>query len=156
PQADRSMVILLEGEKLVLRAQRARRPTDEGIAPFSRTIVRKALEEGVGLLSDDVKADHRFAPTDTLTSLNLHSVLCVPLITSDDRRLGVIQIDRLCKGFGFHVDDLQLLTAVALQVTVVLENAAFHAERLREERLQRELALAREIQEGFLPDEHDS
>src|SRR5205823_3806513 len=32
-----------------------------------------------------------------------------------------------------------------------LDNAALHAERLREERMRRELALAREIQQGFLP-----
>ena len=51
------------------------------------------------------------------------------------------------------MEDLQLLTVVGLQVAVVLENAALHAEVLREERLRRELALAREIQEGFLPTE---
>jgi sigma-B regulation protein RsbU (phosphoserine phosphatase) len=38
-------------------------------------------------------------------------------------------------------------------VAVVLENAALHAERLREEVLLRDLALAREIQQGFLPTE---
>ena len=156
PQADRAMVILLDGERLVLRARNDRRPPESGMAPFSRTIVRRALEEGVALLSDDVKADTRFIPSDTLTQLNLHSVLCVPLVTSDGHRLGVIQIDRSCKGFGFGVDDLQLLAAVAMQVSVVMENAALHAERLREERLKREIALAREIQEGFLPDDIES
>jgi sigma-B regulation protein RsbU (phosphoserine phosphatase) len=75
------------------------------------------------------------------------------LITAEGARLGVIQIDRFCKGYGFKVDDLQLLTAIASQVTVVLENASLHAERMKEERLVRELALAREIQEGFLPDD---
>ena len=155
-QADRSMVILLDGERLVLRARKDRRPSESSMAPFSRTIVRKALEEGVALLSDDVKADTRFIPSDTLTQLNLHSVLCVPLLTSDERRLGVIQIDRSCKGFGFGVDDLQLLAAVAMQVSVVMENASLHAERLRQERLKREIALAREIQEGFLPDDLES
>jgi phosphoserine phosphatase RsbU/P len=155
-QADRSMVILLDGERLVLRARKDRRPSESSMAPFSRTIVRKALEEGVALLSDDVKADTRFIPSDTLTQLNLHSVLCVPLLTSDEHRLGVIQIDRSCKGFGFGVDDLQLLAAVAMQVSVVMENASLHAERLRQERLKREIALAREIQEGFLPDDLES
>lgn len=152
PQADRCLVILAEGDRLELRASRARRDLDSGMT-FSRTIVRKALEEGVGLLSDDVKRDERFSPSATLTSLELHSVLCAPLITAEGSRLGAIQIDRFCKGFGFRMDDLQLLTAVASQVTVVLENASLHAERMKEERLLRELALAREIQEGFLPDD---
>jgi sigma-B regulation protein RsbU (phosphoserine phosphatase) len=38
-----------------------------------------------------------------------------------------------------------------LQVAGVLENAALHEEKLREERLHQELALAREIQQSFLP-----
>jgi sigma-B regulation protein RsbU (phosphoserine phosphatase) len=153
PQADRSLVVMAQGDDLDLRAQNARRPPDNSETPFSRTIIRKALEEGIGLLSDDVKHDQRFAPSITLTSLELHSVLCAPLITAEGTRLGVIQIDRFCKGFGFKMDDLQLLTAIASQVTVVLENASLHAERMKEERLLRELALAREIQEGFLPDD---
>jgi len=35
----------------------------------------------------------------------------------------------------------------------VLDNAALHAEVLREERLRQELALARDIQQGFMPSE---
>jgi sigma-B regulation protein RsbU (phosphoserine phosphatase) len=39
----------------------------------------------------------------------------------------------------------------AIQVSTVLENAALHAELLREERLRQELRLARDIQQAFLP-----
>src|SRR5207253_4019452 len=146
PQSDRSLVILYEGDKLMVRAQRSRGTHDETAIPYSRTIVRKALEEGLGLLSEDVQSDQRFRGSETLTSLDLHSVLCVPLITQEGRRLGVIQIDRFRKGAGYRIEDLQLLTAVALQVAVVLENVELHGQLLREERLHQELALAREIQ----------
>jgi sigma-B regulation protein RsbU (phosphoserine phosphatase) len=83
----------------------------------------------------------------------LHSIICVPLINLDGKRLGVIQVDRFGQGFGFRVDDLHLLTAISMQVTVVLENVTLHAEKLREERLMQELALAHEIQQGYLPEE---
>lgn len=151
PQSDRALVILYEGDKLVVRAQRCRGAQDETAIPFSRTVVRTALEEGAGILSDDVQNDQRFSASQTLTSLGLHSVLCVPLITQEGRRLGVIQLDRFRKGVGYRSEDLQLLATVALQVAVVLENVELHAQGLREERLQQELALAREIQQGFLP-----
>src|SRR4030095_7698945 len=36
---------------------------------------------------------------------------------------------------------------------IVLENVALHGEKLREERLLQELAMARDIQEGYLPEE---
>ncbi|HEV3023459.1 MAG TPA: SpoIIE family protein phosphatase, partial [Pirellulales bacterium] len=155
PQSDRSLVILYEGDKLMVRAQRSRGARDETAIPYSRTIVRSALEEGVGLLSEDVQVDQRFRASDTLTSLGLHSVLCVPLITQEGRRLGVIQIDRFRKGGGYRVEDLQLLTAIGLQVAVVLENVELHGQLLREERLHQELALARDIQQGFLPRQID-
>jgi serine phosphatase RsbU (regulator of sigma subunit) len=153
PQADRALVILVEGDRLVVPAQRGRTGRDVGRVPFSRTIVRRALDEGVGLRSDDVKNDERFQASSTITSLNLHSVLCVPLINSEGGRLGALQLDRFSEGLGFRSEDLHLLTAVGMQVTVVLENAALHAQRLREERFQQELALAQDIQQGYLPEE---
>src|SRR5262249_11885685 len=135
------------------RAQRSRGTQDDTAIPFSRTVVRAALEEGAGLLSDDVLSDKRFRASDTLTSLDLHSVLCVPLITQEGQRLGVVQLDRFRKGVGYRSQDLQLLTAVAMQVAVVLENVELHGQVLREQRLQQELSMAREIQQGFLPSE---
>jgi serine phosphatase RsbU (regulator of sigma subunit)/pSer/pThr/pTyr-binding forkhead associated (FHA) protein len=156
PQADRGMVLLLEDDHLVVRAQRCRHEQDASAHPYSRTVVKHALENGVGILSEDIKADGRFQGSATLTSLDLHSLLCVPLISQDGRRLGVIQLDRFRPGGMFHSEDLALLTTVALQVAVVLDNASLHAELLREERFRQELVLAREIQQGFMPADFDA
>jgi serine phosphatase RsbU (regulator of sigma subunit) len=157
PQADRGMVLLCEREQLVVRAQRTRfHYASGGDYPYSRTLVRRALDEGVGLLSEDVAADRNLVPSQTLVSLNLRSFLCVPMIGWENKRLGLIQLDCLRQGPSFHKEDLELLTAIGLQVAVVLQNAAFHAERLREERLRQELILAREIQQAFLPADFDS
>jgi serine phosphatase RsbU (regulator of sigma subunit) len=153
PQADRTMVLLSEGDRLVVRGQRCRHQEDASSYPYSRTIVHRALDEGVGLWSEDARVDERFQASTTLTSMDLHSLLCVPLIGQDGKRLGVIQVDRFRRGMPFRGQDLQLLTAVSMQVATVLENASLHMERLREQRLMQELALAREIQQGFLPHE---
>jgi serine phosphatase RsbU (regulator of sigma subunit)/pSer/pThr/pTyr-binding forkhead associated (FHA) protein len=155
PHADRGMVLLCEADHLVVRAQRSRREQDSSTYPYSRTIVKRALEDGVGILSDDVRQDRRFQSSETIASLNVRSLLCVPLIGQDGKRLGLIQMDRFLAGAPFRLEDLQMLTAVGLQVAVVLENAALHAELLREERFRQELAMAREIQQGFLPTEFD-
>jgi len=142
---------LCEGEHFAVRAQRSRIKRDHGDYPYSKTIVRRALEDGVGLLSEDVGDDPKLVLSATLMSLNLRSFLCVPLIGKEGRRLGVIQLDCLRAGQVFRADDLELLTAIALHVAVVLENALLHAELLREARLRQELLLAREIQQQFLP-----
>jgi serine phosphatase RsbU (regulator of sigma subunit)/pSer/pThr/pTyr-binding forkhead associated (FHA) protein len=151
PQADRGMVLLCEGEHFAVRAQRSRIKRDHGDYPFSRTIVRRALDDGVGLLSEDVGDDPKLVLSATLMSLNLRSFLCVPLIGKEGRRLGVIQLDCLRAGQVFRADDLEVLTALALHVSVVVENALLHAELLREARLRQELMVAREIQQQFLP-----
>jgi serine phosphatase RsbU (regulator of sigma subunit) len=151
PQADRGMVLLCEDDHFIVRAQRSRIDRDHGDYPFSKTIVRRALEDGVGLLSEDVGDDPKLVLSATLLSLNLRSFLCVPLIGKEGRRLGVIQLDCLRAGQLFRADDLELLTALTLHVSVVLENALLHAELLREARLRQELLLAREIQQQFLP-----
>jgi len=151
PQADRGVVILCEKDKLVVRAQRSRRPDDFSSFTFSRTVVRRALQDGVGILSEDVGADERFQASATFASLNLRSLMCVPLICQDGRRLGALQIDSFQAARPFSIEDLQLVTAVGLQAAVALDNAALSAELIREERLRRELALAQDIQRGFLP-----
>jgi serine phosphatase RsbU (regulator of sigma subunit) len=151
PQADRGLVLLCEGDRLVVRAQLGRGQADPTTYPYSRSIVRRALEQGVGILSEDVRNDPSVEPTATLMALNLRSLICVPLISPDGRRLGAIQLDRSRSGMPFREEELNLLTAIGLQVSVVLDNAHLHAERLREERLRQELALARDIQQGFLP-----
>src|SRR5262249_61431942 len=121
PQADRAMVLLCEKDKLVVRGQHCRRAEDATIYPYSRTIVKKALDDGVGILSEDVRADQRFLSSSTLTSLDLHSLLCVPLIGQGGKRLGIIQVDRFRRGLPFLVEDLHLVTTVSLPVPMVLE-----------------------------------
>jgi serine phosphatase RsbU (regulator of sigma subunit) len=153
PQADRALVLLCEGKELVVRGQRCRHQQDATTYPYSRTVVRRALDEGVGILSDDIQSDQRFQSSQTLTALDMRSLMCVPVIGQEGRRLGVIQLDRFRQGQPFRSDDLHLLTAVSLQVGVVLENAALHSELLRKERQDQELALARDIQQSYLPGE---
>ncbi len=151
PQADRGMVVLCEGERLTVRAQRTRHDGPHADFPYSRTILRRALDDGVGLLSEDVGRDRKLELSATLISLNLGSFLCVPLIGWEGRRLGVIQLDCIRPGRAFRAEDLELLTAVSLQASVVVENAALYAGHLREAQLRQELHFAREIQQSFLP-----
>jgi serine phosphatase RsbU (regulator of sigma subunit) len=151
PQADRGMVMLVDRERPVVRAQRVRHGEPTGDYAYSRTIVQKALDEGVGLLSEDVRGDRNLVLSATMVSLNLRSFLCVPMIGWEGRRLGLIQLDCIRPGMIFRQDDLEMLTAIALQAAVVLQNATFHVERIRQERLRQEVMMARDIQAQFLP-----
>jgi predicted component of type VI protein secretion system len=54
-------------------------------------------------------------------------------------------------GMPFGQDDLDLLTGLAAQAGLALQNARYHAESLRQQRLQQDLLLAEQIQKSFLP-----
>jgi signal transduction histidine kinase/pSer/pThr/pTyr-binding forkhead associated (FHA) protein len=142
PQAERGLILTREGEELTVRALRGRAPR-AGEPAYSRSVVRRALEEGVGVLADDAQSDPRFAGASTLVALGIRSLLCVPLLASGGRALGVLQLDRLGPGTPFTAEDLHLLTAVSIPVSVVLENAALHARLVENERVNRDLELAR-------------
>ena len=55
----------------------------------------------------------------------------------------MVQLHRFGAGAPFTPEDLHLLTAVSIPVSVVLENAALHAQLVANERVQRDLELAR-------------
>src|SRR3974377_453406 len=135
------MVLLCEGEEYTVHAQQTRVDAT-GDFPYSRTLVRAALTEGVGDLIEDATEDPKVKLSVSLVSLNLRSFMCVPLLGAEGKRLGVIQLDCVRKGQRFRQDDLELLTAIGLQVAVVLENVALHAELLREARLRQEVLMA--------------
>jgi serine phosphatase RsbU (regulator of sigma subunit) len=153
PQADRGLVVLCERgdlDRLRVAECALRRGAPPSAPGYSRTIVRRALEGGVGILSEDVPHDRQML-IQTVLSLKVRSLLCVPLLCKDGRRLGVIQLDASNPGAAFRRDDLEVLTAIGMQAAVVLDNAALHAELLRDERLRIEVGMARDIQRGFLP-----
>jgi serine phosphatase RsbU (regulator of sigma subunit) len=152
PLADRALAVLCEGERLVVRAHRSRRPGDAD-GRFSRAVVQRALADGAGLLSSDVHADQRFTASTSLEDVAITSVICAPLIAHQGKPLGVLQLDCARPGEAFSSEHLRLLTTVGLLAAVVLDNVALQALRAREEVLRRDLAVARDIQLGFLPGE---
>jgi signal transduction histidine kinase len=140
PKADRGLILLREGERLTVRAVRAQRTDLATVEVYSRTVVQRVLEEGVGV----VAADHgSAAPSQSLVDAGIRSYSCAPLKARDGRPFGMLQLDHTRAGDDFTNEDLHLLTAISLQVSAVLENAALHAELLEHERVKRDLALAR-------------
>jgi serine phosphatase RsbU (regulator of sigma subunit) len=152
-QADRCFVIMAEaeGERLMPRVVKTRRPTDEGTARFSRSIVRKCLTEAKAFLSDDATRDERIQLSQSVVDFRIRSVMCAPLCRADGKTFGVIQLDTQDRSKKFTQEDLRLLCAVANQASIALENARLLEETVLQEKLQRDLLLAKKVQESFLP-----
>src|SRR6185503_9054230 len=80
------------------------------------------------------------------------SELVVPLIFKD-RVVGVFDLESSVVD-RFTEEHVKVLTPLASQVAVALENARLYEElSSREERVQHELAIARRVQHGLFPEE---
>ena len=104
------------------------------IAPFpvSGTVVRKVLQERVGVLSTDVMEDTGTrARRRACWRAETRSLLAVPLSVFE-RVLGLIYLDTGDPTARLDQDHLELMTAVAAISAVALENAR-HVERLEDE-----------------------
>lgn len=150
-QADRCFLITADGDKLQPRVTKTRRPGDEGNARFSRSIVKKALEEAKAFLSDDASRDDRIQLSQSVVDFRIRSVMCAPLCRADGKAFGVIQLDTQDRAKKFTQEDLKLLVSVANQAAISLENARMLDNAVRQERVDRDLQLAKKVQESFLP-----
>jgi serine phosphatase RsbU (regulator of sigma subunit)/pSer/pThr/pTyr-binding forkhead associated (FHA) protein len=151
-QADRCFLIQsVEGDKLMPRVVKTRRASDEGSARFSRSIVRRCLESAQAFLSDDASRDDRIQLSQSVVDFRIRSVMCAPLTRADGKAFGVIQLDTQDRSKKFTQEDLKLLCGVGNQASIALENARLLEETVKQERLQRDLQLAKRVQESFLP-----
>ena len=153
--ADRVVALLAEGpepanledEVLTPIATRARDEKLEEHArklTIGRTITRKVMKERVALLSQDAAADEQFAGVDSIVSQGVRSTICAPLI-AETRVHGALYADRLDPFSTFKPDDLELISAVAAQNAIAVENARAHERLTREE-------VARANYSRFLPE----
>lgn len=86
------------------------------------------------IISNDVSQDPRFIPGGN----NIRSLLCVPLKTRQ-KVLGVINVRNKRHGEMFTARDAKLLSALASQAAIFIENAILHERKLNEDRLRRNL-----------------
>jgi serine phosphatase RsbU (regulator of sigma subunit) len=150
-QADRCFIVLLdEAGRMIPKVVKTRRPTSED-PRFSRTIVRKCLDGLQSYLSEDASADAGLGPAHSIAEIRIRSVMCVPLVATDGRPLGALQLDTQDVTKKFKEDDLKLLTIVANLAAVSVEKAQVHAELLDREKERKEIEVARKVQIGFLP-----
>ena len=152
PNADRALLVLADPSgKLIPRAVKHRRGKDDTVR-FSRTIVRTAMDERMAILSADASSDERFSMAQSIADFSIRSVMCVPLLSHQGQKsLGVLQIDTQSQKHRFEAEDLQILTSVAAQASISIENAQMAGEMLNQARTQRELLFAKQVQASFLP-----
>jgi len=116
----------------------------------SRGVVQRVASEGKAVVTSDAQAEDWLAQRQSVASLGLRSIMCVPLKLRG-RSIGVIYVDNRLQAGIFRRDDLDLLEAVANTAAVAIENARLHEREIERSRLERELEVARQIQTSLMP-----
>ncbi|GAC1505290.1 MAG: hypothetical protein NVS1B11_02630 [Terriglobales bacterium] len=114
--------------------------------PIESGVVGDSVRQRRAVLVPDVSKDPRYIQVNPET----RSELAVPLIYKD-RVIGVLDLEHTKRGF-FTEDHKRTVTTLAAQVAIAIENARLYEQIERQEkRLERDLAMARELQFRLLP-----
>jgi serine phosphatase RsbU (regulator of sigma subunit) len=116
----------------------------------SQSIVNLVLDKHSSVLTTDAQADPRFMSKDSVIKSNIHSAMCVPLWNNKEI-IGVIYSDRISLLDQFTEDDLRLLTLLSNLAAIKIENSLLIEKAIEQEKMEKELALAAQIQKDFLP-----
>jgi sigma-B regulation protein RsbU (phosphoserine phosphatase) len=114
--------------------------------PLGKGVVGFAAQQKQAVLVPDVNKDPRYVQGNPET----RSELAVPLIYKD-KVIGVLDLEHTRRGF-FTDDHKRTVTTLAAQVAIAIENAQLYEQIARQEkRLERDLAMARQLQFRLLP-----
>lgn len=129
--AERGFFILCTGREFHIKVARTREK-QEVPAPedcISKTIVEKAIASGEVILTQDARADGTVGQFDSVSRLQLRSVLCIPL-KMHQRVIGAIYMDNRFEAGVFTEEDVIFLEPFCDQAAIATENARLHHELL--------------------------
>ena len=153
--AEAASIFLLEedGESLVCRKCAGPVDVTDLRLRADQGIVGKTVQENAAQIVRDVNENPSFAAAvDENTGFETRSIMCAPL-TVRGQCIGALELinkrsgDRL-----FAASDMHLATAVASAAALAIHNARMAQALVEQERVRKELELARQIQLSLIPE----
>ncbi|MBM3476452.1 MAG: GAF domain-containing protein [Armatimonadetes bacterium] len=131
-KADRGFLLLVDEEtgEPVPRVVRQQTAEEDGPMQISRHIVDRALERRAAIQTSDAMHDRRFREMDSVVGFQIRSAACVPILRGE-RVLGAVYLDTTSASKVFSKADLEMLTSLANQAAIAIENARLYTD-LRE------------------------
>ena len=136
------------GGELVRAAER-RSPFSTDPLLISSRLAEEVTVKGAAALVLDARVDERFAGADSIVASGVRSIVAAPLQDAQGC-LGMIALYSNIAARRFSEQDLELLVSLAWAAALRLRNLALAEEAAERRVVDRELALAREIQMGML------
>jgi len=143
--AQRGVLLTLEGEKLVPRAHKG-----EGFR-ISTAVRDRVINEKSSILVRDAQLDDAFKGRMSIVEQRVHTMMAAPLQTKD-HIIGLIYLDSPFVLREFTKDDLNLLTVLANVAAIKIENARLAEIEAAERIMKFDLSQAAQIQRYMLPE----
>ncbi|HLH43529.1 MAG TPA: SpoIIE family protein phosphatase [Bryobacteraceae bacterium] len=165
---ERGFLLLRKDRELEVAVARDRegKPLEAGDLRVPTSWIQRALNSRRDLLSMsfDPLASQDAAAERSIMALELRSVVCLPLVrvqsgASEETRMsstaeatvGLLYLDSRAAPADLSAGNRELLQTLAVEASTILENARLLEEERAKERIESELRIAREIQQGLLP-----
>jgi sigma-B regulation protein RsbU (phosphoserine phosphatase) len=121
------------------------------VSPGDLPLLDDACRLGQPLVVDDVHANPR-VPKAWRERFGSCTLLVMPLLVADEA-IGVLLADDVETTHTFNPRRVRILSGIADQTALAIENARLQAQEAERARLARELELAQDIQRSLLPNE---
>jgi adenylate cyclase len=121
--ADNGVLFLVDERtaELVPAAVRHRKPENEEVM-VSDTVLKRVAETRQAVLTADAILDARFSSSESIVAQGIRSAMAVPLLAKGVLK-GVLFIDTRERTNAFSEKDLKILSGIASQAAIALENA---------------------------------
>ncbi len=120
--------------------------------PLSHGVVGRAVRERRTQIVGDVRRDPDYFVTDIWREQGQRSEIAVPLIY-EDKVIGVLALESNRQN-AFNEYHGRLLENIANPLSIAIVNARLHHQHVeREQRLEHEMLMARDVQRAMLPDQ---
>ena len=152
-QAEAASLFLLDAASGVLDCRICVGPVDiTGLkVQIGQGVVGRAVAENATQIVRDAQTDARVnASVDAETGFVTRSMLCAPLSTAQGA-IGALEVINRRDGGLFEKDDAEILRLIAAPAALAINNAQLAQGLVEQQRIKRELDLARKIQKSLLP-----
>lgn len=129
---------------------RENRPLEE--IQVSQSSIVRVLSEKQALCIVDMQEEAQLAAQKSVMALDLKSLICVPIFGKEEQTLGVVYVSSQAVTYTFTDKDKDILESIIRQVGMDIENRHLMEIRKKQDLMNQELSLARNIQSSMLPD----
>jgi sigma-B regulation protein RsbU (phosphoserine phosphatase) len=147
---DRGTLFVVHRQENALRSVVAQGASTEIAVPLGIGIAGLVAVSGEPVDIPDAYSDGRFNSSfDSVLGYRTRDIFCMPVINRSAVIVGVLEL--MNRSRPLTEEDFEFLDGISVHIGLAIENASMHREIVEKRRMEKEILLAREIQQHLRP-----